>query len=297
MPSPTQHHLDLLSLIRALSPPLTPISSSIAPEIKPLENIRAVVFDIYGTLLISASGDIGIHQDKLPTQALTESMTALHFQGDLSAAGKRGAELLTSFIQQEHAQAKQQNVAHPEVEIREIWKTVFSQLTKENLIAHTPDEKAIETLAIEYECKINPTWPMPNAKETLEQLRQRGLLLGIVSNAQFYTPLVFEALFNQSLPALGFGPCVFSYEHKKAKPDTELYRIFQRHCEKLDPQQILYVGNDMLNDIWAASQAGFRTAIFAGDQRSLRLRADDPRCQNLRTDVILTNLNQLLEIL
>ena len=38
------------------------------------------------------------------------------------------------------------------------------------------------------------------------------------------------------------------------------------------PGEVLYVGNDMLNDVYAAGQVGFRTALFAGDQRSLRMR-------------------------
>ena len=53
----------------------------------------------------------------------------------------------------------------------------------------------------------------------------------------------------------------------------------------------------MLNDIWTASQAGLKTALFAGDQRSLRLRETDDRCQGLEPDVVITELNQLVHIL
>ena len=59
----------------------------------------------------------------------------------------------------------------------------------------------------------------------------------------------------------------------------------------------IYVGNDMLNDVWAASQAGMQTAWFAGDARSCRRREDDPRCRSLRPDVVLTSLMQLLQCL
>ncbi|MGD8667822.1 MAG: hypothetical protein PVI58_17580, partial [Desulfobacterales bacterium] len=56
----------------------------------------------------------------------------------------------------------------------------------------------------------------------------------------------------------------------------------------------LVVGNDMLNDIYPAKKMGFQTALFAGDARSLRLRKDDPRCHDLRADLILTDLEQLI---
>jgi putative hydrolase of the HAD superfamily len=66
---------------------------------------------------------------------------------------------------------------------------------------------------------------------------------------------------------------------------------------EIPPSEAIYVGNDMLNDVWAASQAGFRTAWFAGDARSCRRREDDPRCRSLRPDLVLTSLLQLLECL
>ncbi len=59
------------------------------------------------------------------------------------------------------------------------------------------------------------------------------------------------------------------------------------------PEEILYLGNDIRNDIWPAQAEGFRTALFAGDRRSLRLRADDPDCGNVRPDWVVTGLEQL----
>ena len=52
----------------------------------------------------------------------------------------------------------------------------------------------------------------------------------------------------------------------------------------LRAEDILYVGNDMLNDVWAANRCGFLTALFAGDQRSLRLREDDDQIRGIKPD-------------
>jgi putative hydrolase of the HAD superfamily len=51
----------------------------------------------------------------------------------------------------------------------------------------------------------------------------------------------------------------------------------------------------MLNDIFPAKITGFQTALFAGDKRSLRRRTDDPRCRNLKPDLVVTDLGQLIE--
>lgn len=117
----------------------------------------------------------------------------------------------------------------------------------------------------------------------------------------FFTPLLMEYFLESSLEENGFPPqnCFYSYQQRVAKPGEDLYR---RAVETLDGVGIeacdtLYVGNDMLNDILPASKVGMKTALFAGDQRSLRLRKDDPRMSALQPDVTLTRLLDILACL
>jgi len=99
----------------------------------------------------------------------------------------------------------------------------------------------------------------------------------------------------------GFDPdlTVFSYRKKKAKPDPTLFRDLipvLRDKYKIEPHQVAFVGNDMLKDIYAANQAGFKTILFAGDKRSLRLRKEKKEVQGIQPDYIIGNLLQVLEI-
>lgn len=133
--------------------------------------------------------------------------------------------------------------------------------------------------------------------------------MGIVSNAQFYSPAMFPAFLGQNLLQLGFHPelCVFSYRHGHGKPSTHLYDILAQKLTNFEhsghdirsipAQRCLYVGNDMLKDIWAASQMGFQTALFAGDQRSFRPRRNDPRCENLQADYLLNRLEDICTLI
>jgi putative hydrolase of the HAD superfamily len=129
-------------------------------------------------------------------------------------------------------------------------------------------------------------------------LRHAGKKLGLVSNAQFYTPEAFPALIRRSLADLGFERDLlcFSYQHGRAKPGTGLYRLAAAalHGRGIAPERVLYVGNDMRNDIAPAARLGFRTALFAGDARSLRLRAGDPLCAGVVPDLVVTDLTDLL---
>ena len=87
--------------------------------------------------------------------------------------------------------------------------------------------------------------------------------------------------------------------HRRAKPGTFLYEhAAERLAGKgVEPRDVLYVGNDLLNDCTPAQQVGFRTALFAGDARSLRLREGDGRVGETRPTVTVTDLRQIVECL
>jgi putative hydrolase of the HAD superfamily len=142
-------------------------------------------------------------------------------------------------------------------------------------------------------------FPMPNVKQTLAACRQRRLTMGIISNAQFYTPYLFAQLLGKNMESLGFYSdlILFSYELGHAKPSPHLFDIMRDRLgrRKIPPDAVLYVGNDMLNDIYPASITGFNTALFAGDARSLRLRESEPKCRGLVPDLVVIDLMQLAE--
>ena len=154
-----------------------------------------------------------------------------------------------------------------------------------------------ESFALNYELRVNPVWPMPGVLTTLELLRDKETILGIVSNAQFFTPLILETLLDRSLEKLGFQPelTYFSFEDRQAKPGRQPYEIVRERLasQGVSAAQTLYVGNDMLNDMMAAASVGFCTALFAGDQRSLRWREGDERVTDVKPDLVITELSQL----
>jgi putative hydrolase of the HAD superfamily len=291
---------DTIARLRRHAKPLAPIPTSQTARLTPLPDIRAVLFDVYGTLFVSASGDIGVGSTEARALALGGSLNELGIPAD-SKTARRAAAALVEAVAQAHAHLKKQGREYPEVDIREICLQVLGNLQEEGLISNEPDRGLCEPLAVEYECRINPTWPMPGVAETLGHLRRRKIALGIVSNAQFFTPLLFPAYLDQSLQTLGFDPalCVWSYVHLEAKPSAELFRtplqVLSRRA--IAPARTLYVGNDRINDIWPAARMGLKTALFAGDRRSFRPRTEESRGREEREDILLTELPQLLEVL
>jgi putative hydrolase of the HAD superfamily len=280
---------------------MAPKPTGIPEHLPKMDDIRAVVFDVYGTLFISGTGDISIAQEMSNEAALTEALQLAGFSGNLKEAGRQGTTWLLQAIQHAHAVGKTQGRECPEVDIRHEWKNVLAQLQQHALIQGEMTPDTVVRISVEYEYRVNPVWPMPELAETLNSLQKNRLTLGIVSNAQFYTLLLFPAFLKKSYRELGFTPdlCAWSFQALEAKPSLNLFQgIVERlKHDHIAPAETLYVGNDKLNDIWPAAQLGFKTALFAGDQRSLRLRENETRCSALEPDLVITTLSQLIEAL
>jgi len=280
--------------IRSLSRPLEPRPTDLAPKLDPLSGIRAVLFDVYGTLVISASGDIGLAGERDATNAFAAALEAAGIKAPTTADPAR----LEAAIRASHAQRRAAGTEFPEVDILAIWSEVLGNEALGGEGSASRDRLA--HLAVEYECRVNPVWPMPGLTRLLENLRRRPLVLGIVSNAQRYTPLMLEGFLGASIADLGFDTecCAWSYRLMEAKPSTRIYQVALAGLERVHgiaPGEVLYVGNDLRNDIRPASLTGCRTALFAGDARSLRLRGDDPHCAGVVPDRVITALSQITD--
>ena len=276
------------STIAARLKPLAPLPTGLQPKAGRLPPLRCILFDVYGTLFISASGDIGIAQASgRPLRQLKELLGRY-------GIGRQPAELVEQFyraIEDDHRKRREKGIDFPEVDIIRIWEEVLGSLP----------EQQLRDFAVEFEVLSNPTYPMPNLAEVLAACRKTGVRMGLVSNAQLFTPLLFKWLLGADAEKLGFDPRLmfFSYQHGRAKPGRYLFELAADRLQRMQiaPSAALYVGNDMLNDIVPATAAGFHTALFAGDARSLRLREDDPRCSGLSPDLVVTDLGQLIAYL
>jgi len=274
---------------------------------------RALLFDIYGTLFLSGSGDMGVLENGLCGEGSGGEILA-PFAAPEDLPRLRG--MFIAAVRDRHDELRDVG-ERPEVRVEEIWAELLG----------LSGEEARE-FALRFELAVNPVYPMPGLERILLRLRKAGVPLGIVSNAQFFTPLLFPAFLGKDLGDLGFDPelTVFSFREGEAKPSPRLFEKAARALGKartlgkarvseertsagrgpdedslkqggLEPGDVLFVGNDMLNDVWAARTAGFAAALYAGDGRSLRLRGEDPRCRDLRPDLVVESLDDVVAVM
>ena len=272
-------------LIKAYLTPMSPQPTAMLPGGRLAQRIECILFDIYGTLFISGAGDISMARKASPRISKLERLLAKY---EVGISARVLIEQLHRAIAARHHQLVHSGIDIPEIEIDKIWLQILA----------CDDIVQARKFAIEYELIANPVYPMPGLAKLLTACRQQNRRMGLVSNAQFFTPLLFEWFLGADLASLGFdSELIFlSYQMGYAKPSRVLFETAaaELNARGIAPSSVLVVGNDMLNDIYPAKILGFQTALFAGDARSLRLRADDPRCRNLSADLILTDLEQLI---
>lgn len=222
--------------------------SSLRPESAAAGKIRAVIFDIYGTLLIAPSG--GVKPDPFADPVIREILRLAGHEPPVSPSGELHAAVL-----RHHAAA---GVPYPEIDLRVLWREILS----------LEPGTDITRLVQEIEAAWHPAKPMPGAEGFIQRLSRSGLSIGLLSNAQCDTLSALGGIADLFAPEL----TILSYQHGIAKPSPELFEMMAGRLagRGISPAETLYIGNDPLHDIVPASAAGFRTALFTGHPDSRR---------------------------
>ncbi len=209
---------NLTEIIREKASAFDPEPTGVAPRGESLSGIHAVVFDVYGTLIASGVGDISLAQAHPRDTAIRTAIEESGFNLEPEAASL--GDLFHRAIRDLQDKRRNDGIEFPEVEIREVWDRLIGDLCGREILDGEVTHSRIEEVAVRFEMTVNPVWPMPDLQQVLGQITARGLPLGIVSNAQFFTPLLFEALCGKDIESLGFDPacCVWSYLKREAKP-------------------------------------------------------------------------------
>lgn len=291
---------ELVERVRDMSRPAKPLSTDTSCCLFPRLTVDVVLFDVYGTLFMSEAGDIEAEPGDAQQRAFSRAAgeVGLCFAGEAETAAEQALSAYYRDLGEARVAASQEGVDHPEPDVRDVWYHALCRLARDGMLETPPSRRDVLRLITVLECLDNPVWPMPGLAGMLAGLRRSGHILGIVSNAQFYTPLLFPALMKAEPGELGFDPelCSYSFRHGVKKPSAQLYLPVLDTVQRkygVAPGSVLMVGNDRLKDIAPAADAGCRTALFAGDRRSLRLRSGESACRGREPDLVLTDLAQL----
>ncbi len=254
---------------------------------KELKGIRAVVCDVYGTLLNYWRP--GFESRESRDRVLVESFGELARRFGMNQTLEKmnpkeePKSTLSGFyhglIALSHDKAVRKGVQFPEVKIEEVWALIIMMLKRNGYDPERYSPGCVSDfpryLAFTYNFLCLGRQFYPGVIDALERLKRKNIAVGILSNAQFYTPMDltllvrdqsegryddFNELFNVDLT-------FFSYEYGYSKPNQLLFRkLFDALYQfQILPSQTVLVGNDLSIDIQPAAAAGMKTAFFSGD--------------------------------
>ncbi len=284
----------------------------IAGRVRRIERVEAVLWDVYGTLMALAVGDLASALEKQETMLGAFRRTIREFRLSKFLDGAPPDTLLRMYvgeIEKTHRRKIARGVSSPEVKIERIWLRILQRLESKGYAANGGETglEPARRIAYFFDDVYQTKALYPGARETLEGVKKLGLRQGIISNAQFYTPIALNILLRR---AGHKGPdphadlfdrrlVFYSYRLGVSKPNPFAFERARKRLRAMGiaPDRVLYVGNDALNDMIPARKVGFRTALFAGDKESLKLRKDRPECASFRADVVIKSLPQLLQII
>jgi len=297
--------------------PPRPVPADIPPHSASLPDIRGVVWDIYGTVCGVDLGDL--EKSLTAEDRLAEVAGILLDEFDLGESLHRLnpdqpppqtlRDLYVRGIADSHQRSRAEGIEYPEVKIERIWLDILQQCAGRGFRfpSGEPPLQTAYRCAYFFDGTLQHTYLYPQAAPVLSRLQRAGLRQGIISNAQFYTPIHLRRLLRRAsnwddleLKKLFDPPLIFfSYELGYSKPNPGAFERALTYLKGWDirPEQVVYIGNDMLNDIWIASQCGLRTILFAGDRTQTMLRPDEPRCQDLQPDAVVHKLELIPSLL
>jgi putative hydrolase of the HAD superfamily len=251
---------------------------------------KAVFWDVYGTLVTAERGDLDALVARAAELRSAFERTAKNFGLDILPA--RLHDLFLRRVRAEYDTRIAEGIAHPEVRVDEIWFKLLEKCQADR----PPTMSFAREVALFFERQANPKEFQPHAFEVLSVLKRRGLRQGIISNAQFYTPIeLSELLRDASAGAVRtyesvFDPTLvfFSYDLGVAKPDPEPFRRAATALarDNIMPDDCVVVGNSPVNDVAPAQQLGFRAVLYAPGRMT---------GQSSKPDLAIHNLSQLLE--
>lgn len=295
--------------------PPKPQPINAAPSAKPLSNIRAVTWSIYGTLLRITDGQLlFVHpQDIRMEVAIEKTIHEFNMWNSMTRRpGKPSEGLLPKYrdlLDEAPLTSGNRKGDLPEIDSARIWGKLLDLLNRKEYRYDDSiygDFKALsEKVAYFFHSSLQGIEASPEALTTLTAISEAGLRQAALADAQCFTLVqLTRALREQGALSdvrtfLPEAQNTLSYEWGIRKPSVALYAQAILRFKELDiePGQILHVGTRMQDDLAVAKSCGLKTVLYAADKPSVQATADDLKNPETKPDRMITDLTQLRDIL
>ncbi|HKI32500.1 MAG TPA: HAD hydrolase-like protein [Gemmataceae bacterium] len=285
------------------------------PRVKPhlmrLPQVRAVTWNVYGTLLAIGGGDLVFQHPNDFVMSVALDKTVQEFKMWASMSRKPGQPSDYMKVIYEQVLDEQRLAApgekYPEIAADRLWETIIKKLFQKDYKFDAGFFGSLNEysrkVAYFFHASLQGTSCYPGAATALRHVAGAGLAQGLLADAQCFTtvqlqrglaaqePIDLERAISPELRAL-------SHELRGRKPSERLCRHSLQQLAKrgISPDQVLHVGSRITQDVVPAKRLGMKTALFAGDRASLQATAEQLKEPPTRPDVLLNELTQIADV-
>ena len=284
------------------------------PHLKTLPGLRAVLWNVYGTLLVISEGELKfeVANDYIVEVALEKTIHEFKMWNSMSRKpGQPSAYMREIYLKglNELRMAPSPGEKHPEILTERVWENIIKKLFQKeytfDAVKYGGLNDFSKKVAYFFHASLQGTACYPAAAEALRAVADAGLTQGLLADAQCFTTVQLQrGLYRQDVEAnleelIPPARRWMSHERKARKPSENLFRSALRTLaeEGIEPGAVLHVGSSLTRDIAPAKKLGLRTGLFAGDRTSLAATAEQLKDPLFRPDVMLTELSQVAQVI
>jgi FMN phosphatase YigB (HAD superfamily) len=314
MPLSLEQYASYLDTRGDLPWPAPPRASPVKarPHLERLPGIRAVMWNVYGTLLAIPLGELVFEHPQAFIMSNALDKTIQEFKMWASMSRKPGQP--SDYMQSIYAQilTEQRSVGgggerHPEVAVERVWEAIIKRLLQKDYKFDAGFLGSLnefsKKVAYFFHASLQGTACYDGAADALRHVHEAGLTEGLLADGQCFTTVQLQrGLAKQGDDSLDGlltdGLVVLSCDVRGRKPSERLYRQALTALKEkgIDPGEVLHVGSRIVQDVVPARRLGMKTALFAGDKTSLQATPEQLKEAVSRPDVMLTELSQISEV-
>jgi FMN phosphatase YigB (HAD superfamily) len=282
------------------------------PHLVRLPQIRAVTWNVYGTLLAVAGGEFYLEhpQGFIMDMALDKTIQEFKMWGSMTR--KPGQP--TDYLRKVYADLlTQQRLVgggekYPEVAVERLWEAFIKRLLQKEYHFDAGFYGSLNEfsrkVAYFFHASLQGTACYPGAAEALRTVKDSGLRQGLLGDGQCITSMQLQRALQAQDPTANLDELVhpdlrtLSHEVRARPPSETLFRqALARFADQgIKPDQILHIGSRVALDIVPARRLGMKTGLFAGDRASLKAAPEQLKDPASRPDILLTELPQIAEV-
>lgn len=236
--------------------------------------VKGIVFDVNGTLT-------DIQTNEWHDDVYRVISNLLSYQG----MAIEPANLKDMYFRTIEEQLKLSNQHHPEFDVSGVFRTIIEHYATD--FTRTLSAAKIEQLpmilaelhrsASRFRLQL-----YPGVADTICQLHTRYALAAVSDGQSAYAIAELNAVKLSGY----FDPVIVSGDFGYRKPDQRLFAT-ALNAMKLDPLEVVYVGNDMYRDVHGAQKLGMKTVFFKSNQGTQDI-------DGVKPDYIIYNFPELI---